>query len=95
MNRSITGRRMTTTTMVRGRICNGPSGNVPSPALLKSCLSNQATPMPPNNPTMDAINPTITASTSTIARICGPLAPIDRSRPSCLVRWPTSMAKVL
>ena len=86
-DRTVTTRpTMTTTTIVRGWIWSGPSGKVPSPVLLKSCFSSQATPMPPTSPTADAMRPTITASMSTMARIWGPLAPIDRSRPSWRVR---------
>ena len=86
---------ITTTTIVRGMICSGPSGNVPSPALSNSNFSSAAMPMPPNRPTIDAITPMISDSTRTMPRICGPLAPIERNRPSCLVRWPTRIANVL
>ena len=83
-----------TTTTVRVWICSGPSGKA-LPPVLNSCLSSQATPTPPNRPATEAMMPMMTASIRTMSRIWRPLAPIDRSRPSWRVRWPTRMANVL
>ncbi len=63
--------------------------------LARAAVSAVARPMPTSRPITDAMMPVMTASVRTDRLICLRLAPMARSRASSLVRWATTMPKML
>ena len=79
--------------LVRIEKATGPVG-IELPTAAKTCVRNAATPRPPSSPTIDAITPTITASSSPEPRTCLRLAPRARNSPSSFERCATTIENV-
>lgn len=81
-------------TIVPGEMTSGPSGTV-APRVFMRERRPAPTPMPATSPVTPAIAPTTKASMSTERVTWRREAPTARSSASSLVRWATSMVKVL
>lgn len=79
---------------VFGVMTSGPSGTV-APIVPIRARSPAPMPIPATRPATAAIAPTTNASSSTDRVTCRREAPTARNRASSLVRWATSMVKVL